>query len=114
MTERDTVWICYEPSRVNDATALASSLRRQGVPVDMPYGGRLRKQTKTARSSDPLGLVTLFDDGRSTLRRRWDESGRELATDDIDLYLAWQAEDDDPPRDPMQILTLLGDDPVAF
>ena len=112
MQTSDTVWICYEASRSRDAIALATRLRRRGVPVDMLYGGKLKNQTKKARSENPLALVTLFADLRNTIKRRWDEAGRELSQEEIQKYLAWQAEDDTPLPDPIAVLQRLGDNPV--
>jgi len=112
MLKQNTIWICYEPARALTAIGFATRLRRNGVAVEMAYGGKLKNQTKKARADNPLALITLFCDGRNSIKRRWDERGQDLTLDDIFEYLIWQAEDDLQVKDPLRVLTLLGDDPI--
>lgn len=100
--------ICYDKGQECAAIALAASLRRMGIAVDMSMGGNAQKKfPKLCKSG--AWFVVYVRDGNARLWRRWDKTIN-APISDILSYMAWLHDDIDMmPEPPAYMLERMDD-----
>lgn len=97
---RDAVAVCHERGEIDAALAIATTLRRAGIPADLPLAGKPARQFERGKAQGYCTIITAKGAGVARLWADW-RAAHEGTASEITDYLIWLDDDTDTVPEPV-------------